>query len=187
MTEEHWFDRFATTQSRAQVLRGAAFGAVSILPFVRSVPTAFARAGRSAGCSVKKDPVSCVKGCDLTADAHFLHTANGTCVSVGGATGTLAFINTFIMGPSALVSALGTSEYVEQKCRQLALLSHKAAKYDCKQPGCPGFDPCDPLGPCEFALSAGKACCPTSDPSATTGYATCECCGDNGCKSAVSC
>jgi hypothetical protein len=53
-------------------------------------------------------------------------------------------------------------------CDERALVSQKAALYDCLQPGCNGFDPKQKGGPCDTCTAT---CC--ADPTVISGYSCC--------------
>ena len=175
---EHWFDRLSAPQTRTRLLKSALAAGVLTLPFARPALGSLGTTTRTSGCDVRVDPQTCGNACRATVDAHFVNTADHTCQGV--ASGIGAGTAGVLLGSPVVAVLAGRSvkQLALSKCLQAALLVEKAGHADCLEPGCPGFDPCDPLGPCAYFLSIGLKCCPSSG--IQTGYLPCNCCADSG-------
>jgi hypothetical protein len=149
---DHWFDRLTYGYTRRQALRAAA-GIVLAWPLLNVV----------RATSASADAGSCQKGCVWTARARSV-TAQATCAGVAGGVGVPAsFLAVWLGGlPLALINS------AEERCLDSAVLQQKADYYDCIQPGCNGFDPKQPGGPCD---SCSNNCCACS--ASSNGYICC--------------
>lgn len=118
----------AQPRTRRQVVRAALAGAALTLPLARGVTPA-----RAAGQS------DCRKGCLYTAGRRFDSQWDSCHAQLIGST----FL--FFYAPIA-----GAIESLQASlCADRAVLRFKASAYDCSRPGCPGFDPKGPDGPCD--------------------------------------
>ena len=185
---EHCFDRLAAPRTRRDVLGTALAGVALTLPFARSARAwGAARPARSTGCPVGKtnDPNACQKGCYYMSHTTYDNAARAcgrfsNSIFYGG----LASMLVGVLNPVYFAVNTGTAVLSESACRNRAILEQKARAFDCLQPGCPGFDPCGPDGPCESCVAAKGLCCP--DSRVIYGYSCCTICcspkGD-GCRS----
>jgi len=199
---EHWLDRLAEGHTRRRFLKTLLAGAALTLPLARS-PHAFAGAALASGCTATKGPGDhdCLLGCLTTADNRF-EAAKSSCDTAALAAGVPVTAHStalsgsalaVLLGPLGVLGALGayagagfasyratTRAYasVYQACIDNATKAAKASSYDCTQPKCPGWDPCDPFGPCNDCTAAHVNCCPCT--SNATGYCCCVHCADNG-------
>jgi hypothetical protein len=166
---EHWLDRIAAPHTRRQGLRAMLAGAALTLPLAAAEP--------AAGSN------SCRRGCNYTSHREYAArfegcASNQTGLAVGGlAVGTL-------LNPLYGLGMEGLALVNLERCRDRALLEHKARQWDCLQPGCAGFNPESEYGPCVNCASInGCQCCP--DSTAPTGYTYCsslsgKCCSASG-------
>jgi len=176
---EHWFDRFAESQTRGQLLKRVLAGAALTLPFVPSAAARAGGTGRSSGCTpgISPDPNACRKGCWYT--AHFKSSqAQNRCTpaSVGHKAISVGLLTAFF-SQVALYEVLRYSI-----CKETALLTLKSDLQTCLEPDCAGFNPCSAGGPCD---TCPEICCP--DPRSDSGYSCCggpgACCKATGCGS----
>ena len=140
-------------RTRRQIMRAALAGAALTLPLARGVTPA-----RAAG------PHDCQKGCRYTAGRRF-NSQWSTCSAQG--------ISSVVLLPftpvSSALKSLGAG-----LCADRTMLRLKASLYDCSRPGCPGFDPKGPDGPCDGCRD--KCCTCQASPN---GYICCIFdCGD---------
>jgi hypothetical protein len=191
---EHWLDRLAAPQTRAQVLRAALAGAALTLPFARPAAGRGASRQRSQGpCNAKpgKDPKACQTGCLRTSNLRSgrqldaCEAAFNKCwtgVDLAVSTGLLlaggwawASLYSSEVDPGKTLCLVGFG-----KCIDAALFLEKSRMYDCLQDNCPGFDPCGPDGPCvDCSRVPNASCCP--DTTSVLGYSCCaQCCAPNG-------
>jgi len=136
--------------TRRQALKATVAAAALTLPLGRLRSTAALAAGTAGG--------DCQKGCAFTADKAF-GTARSRCNYSLYANATGMLLNPLVY----LASVTQAHE-----CLDRAILTNKAKLYDCLQPGCPGFDPKGPDGPCE---TCKDNCCPCQ--ASDTGYICC--------------
>jgi hypothetical protein len=155
-SSEHWFDRLATMQTRRQAIRSS-LAAVAALTF----PLDRARGARAAG------PNDCQKGCIWTANESY-HAAMARCDAAGFKPAAIAVYLGFWGGPFNVVSGVVIDAIVTPACQDQAVLALKSSGWDCIQPGCPGFDPTAPGGPC---ADCHQNCC--TCPASTNGYICC--------------
>ena len=152
-----WVDRLAVETTRRQGLK-ALFGAVVLaLPFGRSEHA-------HASHTTSED---CEKGCLWTADGTYRRQKN-RCHEQWGSTNTLGLIQG-LYNPALGAVTLGAGLVSGTACHERARLVKKATSYDCLQPGCPGFDPDAPGGPCEPCTQTPRCKCCT-DPASPIGY-----------------
>ena len=174
---EHWFDLLVARRTRAQALRAALVGAALTIPLVRTgasgARTSICRAGMSS------DPGACVKGCLFTAQRTWDVglAACGKTVFTGAPLGRIASLGSILGLAAGAVNGAATGAGV-LACSNAALVQMKAASYDCVLPGCSGFDPCNPLGPCNDCAAVGAWCCSSS--LSAVGFTCCLCCDPNG-------
>ena len=156
MSGADWSDRLTTRRTRAGALR-TALGAAAAF----TLPLSGSAAAHAAGGG------SCQKGCLWTAarraDAAFTaceaHALGGTIVAAWmGALGGMVFQYAALSNEFAKVVG----------CTDRAILEQKSENWGCLQPGCDGFDPTAPGGPCDDCKSNCCAC----DASAS-GYICC--------------
>ena len=149
-SQEHWFDRVAGAPTRRQALK-IALGAAAALVFPLA-KSERADAESGGGCS---------KGCLWTSDQK-VKSAYAKCryttVASFLAEGAWPLVGPYV-AKNFLTGAL---------CFDSAVLHWKASNFDCLQPGCPGFDPKAPGGPCDSCkanccvcsqLDEGYICC----------------------------
>jgi hypothetical protein len=146
---DHWFDRLATGMTRRTALKaGLAAAAAIALPLTR-VPRAAAFA---------TDP--CARGCVRFAQQR-QGAANAYCENARSAIGDNSlglWVASWIVpvfAPIALGEAVGANR-AYGTCIDKAMTAAKVAAYDCYQPGCSGFDPKQPGGPCD---TCEQNCC----------------------------
>jgi hypothetical protein len=159
--EEHWFDRLGVAYTRRQGMKAALAAAALALPF---------RPGRAEASHPTSD--KCQKGCLYTVDRHYeqrLQTCNDQ-LAFGSA---LGMVETLYGRLLAATYQTGFTFINAVHCRNQTLLRKKSESYDCLKPGCPGFNPDAPGGPCEPCEALRKSggdckCCP--DPASPTGY-----------------
>jgi hypothetical protein len=180
---EHWLDRLAAPQTRAQVLRAALAGAALTLPFAR--PTATRAAGRKRNqdpCNAKpgKDAHACQNGCFYAAHQQFYSRVDGCSNLSATQFGVSAVTTLLLLNPALLAVKIAAQNLAFDKCREQALVKQKAMAFDCLFPNCPGFDPCGPGGPCvDCSHVENASCCP--DTTSVFGYSCCaQCCAPNG-------
>jgi hypothetical protein len=160
---EHWFDRLAVRQTRRQVLRAALAGAALTLPFARTAPA-------------QADP-DCSVGCSYSAGLAYDRESNA-CNKGGVGIVTTFVVAALIYLGKPLTAAELNARSPYTACMDRALMGLKAKEFDCSSPGCPGFDPKGPDGPCAH-LPPGAHCCP--DISVANGYSMCaQCCSPTG-------
>ena len=155
---EGWFDRLAARpHTRRQGLKAAAMGTAGVigasLPFAHSPATAAAASDSD-----------CRKGCVYFSNQEWAHRQQeyaGT---------ELALNVTFsLLGPGAAGWTLVFGELHTQAIDR-ELTTHRRQVYECFQPGCSGFDPKVPGGPCDgceapfycnpcAVLDSGYICC----------------------------
>ncbi len=155
----HWLDRLAVRFTRRQALQSAAAGAaLAAFPLLRSAP------------AVAADPHACRQGCLWTSHQTAEHGFD-RCSTAGTITGLLYYgyggpIGLGWLGPFAKATYEGLK--VQVPCNDRVAASAKAANADCRQPGCPGFDPKGENGPC---AGVQDNCCPC--PGVIQGYIPC--------------
>ncbi len=149
-SHEHWFDRVAAAPTRRQALKIALGAAAALVfPLGQSEP---ADADSGGNCS---------KGCLWTSDQK-VKSAYAKCryttVASFLAEGAWPLVGPYV-AKNFLTGVL---------CFDSAVLHWKASSFDCLQPGCPGFDPKAPGGPCDSCkanccvcsqLDEGYICC----------------------------
>ncbi len=157
--ERNWFDRIAVRLTRRQALKGALAGTATIS--LLRPRTAHA-----------EDPHACLKGCLWTSH----QTANRTtlgCLEGGYATEFLYLGYGPAIGLAFFAAPLAgyeTGKYLNE-CVGRAMLTEKKQQDRCREPGCPGFSPSQPGGPCENCAGANGTCCVY--PNTETGYYCC--------------
>jgi hypothetical protein len=159
---QHWFDRLAVRTTRRGALKVAALAGAGL-----ALPLSRAETAKAA------DPHACQQGCNWAAHQRYSSNTNrcdvATGLTSGGASGLFGFTPglSFLIIPAAIRAALAAGD----RCYDTALVSEKAAMFDCLQPNCPGFDPKAAGGPCETCTSDVGSCCP--DPLVVQGYSCC--------------
>ncbi len=158
---ERWLDRLAAPSTRRQaftkvVLTAAAF----TLPLARAKP------------ALADDPHACRKGCNWTAHRKYVKQADACPIPAAAGT-SLGWLYTVGASPGLAVwllpETLLAAHHRTTQCVEEALIRQKASYFDCSQPGCAGFDPKQPGGPCEFIGNNYCCTCQASD----TGYIPC--------------
>jgi hypothetical protein len=187
---EPWLDRLAKRQTRGQLLRRASVAAALTLPFAR---TAAAGVRRTSGCRVQQfTPTACQKGCFYSASREYT-SRRDACASGGQTSVGVAGLADFLLFPfaaahsvSSYLNSYTAASLARAACIDRALMQSKAKAYDCLQPNCPGFDPCEEgVGPC--ATCTGICC---ADANVVSGYSCCTlppagCCKTDGCHSGI--
>jgi hypothetical protein len=172
---EHWFDRLTARITRREALkRGAVATALLSLPALRPSPALAAD--------------NCAKGCSWTAHQNAgrnLQTCRANYTAANDTSTGIIIQGTFRVGIFAIGAAFLNDSHdlsVFHQCQDFALLTQKAANWDCLKPGCSGFDPMQKGGPCDTCTSSIGSCC--VDPTVAQGYSCCTlgcaCGGDVG-------
>jgi hypothetical protein len=162
----HWLDRLAVRSTRREALRTVAAAGVAGV----TVP-AIVRPGTTMAQGTGTE---CRKGCDWTSGRQF-QAAGQACrqLTLTGVTQiavAIAYVPLYLKYTGDGVVTLAR----QWGCWDRAVLEHKARSYDCLQPGCPGFDPKAPGGPCD-GCNQNCCTCQASDD----GYICCVfACGD---------
>jgi hypothetical protein len=167
----HWLDRLAARYTRRQALQAAAAGAaLTAFPLLRAAP------------ALADGSNPCQQGCLWTSHQTGVKGAVGCAAKSGGA-GLLTFGLGPLLGLGYL--AIPAAAYAEVAvgitCSDANNLQMKANNQACLQPGCSGFDPKGPNGPCAGVTTN---CCPCG--TVLQGYQPCifdcndpthDCCG----------
>lgn len=140
-------DRLGAPHTRRQALKSALAGAALTVPLGRHV--AAAQGGGSNECQ---------KGCNWTADRHFRNTQN---ICIQGHVDAR-----YVIWYAPVVGILKAVR--SARCVDASVVQHKADQFDCAQPGCSGFDPKAPGGPCD---TCADNCCPCQ--ASPNGYICC--------------
>ncbi len=154
-SEQHWLDRLAVRLTRRQSLRAAVAGALA-LPLLRRAAPAHAASGDA-----------CYKGCIWTTHQEY-DADGGRCgVIANGKFDAQIVLVPFTLGFS-LFPSRGNPVVFFLKCVDNAALKMKQHQQQCRDPGCPGFNPSGKYGPCE---GVQDNCCPCG--SLDSGYIPC--------------
>jgi hypothetical protein len=149
-SHEHWLDKMAAAPTRRQALKIAlGTAAALVFPVAQSKPADAESGG------------SCSKGCLWTSYQKLLRAFTVCRVTTVG--------SFFWLAAWPAVGPFVTKEFLSgELCFDSAVLGWKASNYDCLQPGCPGFNPKAPGGPCDSCkanccicsqLEEGYICC----------------------------
>ena len=159
LPERNWIDRIAVRLSRRQALKGAIAGAAT-MSLLRPLT---ARA---------EDPHACLKGC-LWTSHQAANSAALHCIAGGEATAFLYLGYGPAIGLGFFAAPLAGYEAGKDldRCTGRVNLTEKKQQSQCRQPGCPGFDPSRAGGPCENRAAANGTCCVF--PNTETGYFCC--------------
>jgi hypothetical protein len=127
---EHWLDELAVRATRGSFLRSLALVAGGL---------AFPLARPRSGSAAANDPTACRKGCFFAAHKNALR-AQDTCIAglAHLGIGTAGFVGLWSNSFYGLALE-GTAMIRYVSCRDHALLTEKAAQWDCMQPNCPGL------------------------------------------------
>lgn len=172
---ERWLDEFAARATRSGFLRSAV-AAAGALAFPLAKPHA---------TPASNDPTACRKGCFWMAHKNTGRSLQGC----ADALSTLDAVISTSVNPFYGLATEGVQLIRYSSCHERALLTEKAAQWDCMQSDCAGFDPAQSGGPCEGCAGAGGHCCP--DQQVLSGYSCCTsqggCCdpSGDGCASGV--
>jgi hypothetical protein len=145
-SDRHWLDRLAVRLTRRQSLKVAAAGALA-LPLLRTPAPARAASGDD-----------CYKGCIWTTHQEY-DADGGVCgVRTNGLFDLQILLYPYTLGFS-LFPSRGNPVKFFLRCVDNAALKMKLHQDQCRDPGCPGFQPRGKYGPC-FGCAA--TCCPWS-------------------------
>jgi hypothetical protein len=146
---QDWLDRLMTVRSRREALKMALAGAAAL-----TLPLARSRLQPADNAS------ACEQGCRYYWGLTAYQAALSSCDNYGATVAAANFSMRFLL--TAQVTALGAfftyvpnevtavlqGHSAQSACYDQAVFNAKAHAWDCLQPGCPGFNPKAPDGPC---------------------------------------
>jgi hypothetical protein len=144
-SERHWLDRLAVRLTRRQSLKAAVGGALA-LPLLKAATPARAASGDD-----------CYKGCMWTTHQEY-DADGGRCgVIANGKFDAQIVLLPFTLGFSFFPRSPGDPFAYFIRCVDNAALKMKQHQAQCRDPGCPGFQPRGKYGPCD---GCAADCCP---------------------------
>ena len=168
VASEHWLDRLAVRVTRRTALKvGLAAAAAISLPSLRP-----------SGARADITTYPCFDGCRAFEHQEF-GRARYRCVEARNFSSGYddGYTLPAVLEPFNIISALTQAlleDRLYQRCLDTAITNAKVAAFDCYAPGCSGFDPRQPNGPCD---TCGENCCVC--PGIPNGYICCfYACGD---------
>jgi hypothetical protein len=165
-TSEHWLDRLAVRVTRRTVLKAGLTAAAAI-----TVPSL-----RPSGARADINTYPCFEGCRTFEHQEFGRARSrcdvATNFDFGAGYQLGVFFNALAATSFFVPAALENRLY--HRCLDTAITNAKVAAFDCYAPGCSGFDPKQPNGPCD---TCSQNCCVC--PGIPNGYICCfYACGD---------